>query len=270
MTRIAHLSDLHFGRTEAATLEKLSAAVASVAPDAVVVTGDLTQSGRRREFLAAAEFLQALRRPVIAVPGNHDVPVRHLGRRFLAPWKLFAEHIGVFAAADADIGIAKIIGINSARRAQARMNWSYGKLKTKDILRAAEAARGAADDKIVFIAAHHPFEQSRGVAGARIVGRGALGLKHFAEAGVAAVLTGHVHVTSIRPLAVTGNRILSVQAGTSASTRLREENASFLEIECASASELRIRQLSESKTEYRPGAFSTFLREAGAWRIADG
>jgi 3',5'-cyclic AMP phosphodiesterase CpdA len=269
MTRLAHLSDLHFGRVEPQTLVKLRAAVDACEPDIVVVTGDLTQSGRQREFHDAAQFLKTLERPVVAVPGNHDVPVHHLGRRFFAPWRLFSSHIGSFAATCAEAGRAAVIGVNTARRAQPRFNWSYGRLRNRDIAAAVEkAAKAAAMEKLVFIAAHHPFRLSVGSAGSRIVGRGELGLKRFAESGVAAVMTGHVHVTSVAPVASTGDRILSIQAGTSASTRLRAEAASFLLIDCPSLSEIKIAQFAETGSAYAAAATFEFQRSDGIWRAA--
>lgn len=42
--------------------------------DAFVVPGDLTRDGRVEEYAAADEILSALSVPLVAVPGNHDVP----------------------------------------------------------------------------------------------------------------------------------------------------------------------------------------------------
>ena len=42
MRTVAHLSDLHFGRIEEAVLEPLRRTLRALAPDLVVVSGDLT------------------------------------------------------------------------------------------------------------------------------------------------------------------------------------------------------------------------------------
>ena len=74
MRRLAHLSDLHFGRVDPAAVEGLLRSLEDARPDLVVVSGDFTQSARTGEFRAARAFLDRLPAPVFAVPGNHDLP----------------------------------------------------------------------------------------------------------------------------------------------------------------------------------------------------
>ena len=54
MIRLAHLSDLHFGRTDANLLLPLEDELSRARPDLVVISGDLTLSAREREFREAA------------------------------------------------------------------------------------------------------------------------------------------------------------------------------------------------------------------------
>ena len=81
--RLCHLSDLHFGHHDARIADALSADVTAQAPDLVVISGDFTQVGTEAEFQAARTFLDGLKLPFFAVPGNHDVPARNLLRRLL-------------------------------------------------------------------------------------------------------------------------------------------------------------------------------------------
>jgi 3',5'-cyclic AMP phosphodiesterase CpdA len=75
VTRLLHVSDLHFGRhslpEQVAVIEGL---IQRERFDAVVVSGDLTQRARMREFARARDFLDLAAQvsPVLAVPGNHD------------------------------------------------------------------------------------------------------------------------------------------------------------------------------------------------------
>ncbi len=74
-TRILHLSDVHYGRPHVA--EHVAAAeqfAADGAFDAIVISGDVSQRARKREFAQAAQLLARLRllAPVLVVPGNHD------------------------------------------------------------------------------------------------------------------------------------------------------------------------------------------------------
>jgi len=74
MTRLFHVSDVHFGREDRAALDWFAARVREEQPDAVIVTGDLTMQARAKEFSAAAQWLKGLGRPVTVEVGNHDLP----------------------------------------------------------------------------------------------------------------------------------------------------------------------------------------------------
>jgi 3',5'-cyclic-AMP phosphodiesterase len=73
---LAQLSDPHIRLDDdsAAALERAVAAVAALdpAPDAVVVSGDIADTGDPREYALARELLQRLTMPVHVLPGNHD------------------------------------------------------------------------------------------------------------------------------------------------------------------------------------------------------
>ena len=58
MRTLAHLSDLHFGRVDRALLEPLRRRLKALAPDVLVVCGDLTQRARPAQFQAARAFLE--------------------------------------------------------------------------------------------------------------------------------------------------------------------------------------------------------------------
>src|SRR4051812_49132077 len=74
MRTIAHLSDLHFGKTDPAVVEGLVADLAEHKPNLLVVSGDFTQRARRGQYEQAAAFLRRLPTPQLVVPGNHDIP----------------------------------------------------------------------------------------------------------------------------------------------------------------------------------------------------
>lgn len=86
--RILHVSDVHFGRdAQLAQLEAIEEFAPAVEPDAITLSGDLTQRARHGEFQAAHAFLKRLGKvaPTLVVPGNHDVewwrsPFHLLGR----------------------------------------------------------------------------------------------------------------------------------------------------------------------------------------------
>ena len=85
--RILHLSDLHTGTREESRVEAaLARLVEQVQPELVVASGDLTHRGRRDEHERAHRFLSELGPPVLAVPGNHDMPYT-FPKRFTQPQK---------------------------------------------------------------------------------------------------------------------------------------------------------------------------------------
>jgi len=113
-TRLIHVSDLHVGAAEERPIEQaLRALVAEVAPTVILATGDLTHRGRPAQHERAAAFLQSLGPPVLAIPGNHDIP-HVFPARFTHPWREFERRWGstepVFRSE-----AFHVVGLNSAR-----------------------------------------------------------------------------------------------------------------------------------------------------------
>lgn len=90
LVRILHLSDFHFAEATAwdsrTCLGRLAADIsrvrqASGAPDLVVLSGDIANTGQEKEYVQARAWIEGALLPaagvdasqVIAVPGNHDV-----------------------------------------------------------------------------------------------------------------------------------------------------------------------------------------------------
>src|SRR3954463_8208261 len=95
MRTIAHISDLHFGKTDPAVVEGLVADLNAHKPDLLVVSGDFTQRARRGQYEQAAAFLKRVPTPQLVVPGNHDIPMYDWGfvPRFVAPLRNYRRYI---------------------------------------------------------------------------------------------------------------------------------------------------------------------------------
>src|ERR1700754_1938081 len=89
MRTIAHLSDLHFGRTDPMVVRGAIESVCRIKPDLVVISGDLTQRARSHQFRAARAFLDRLPKPQIVVPGNHDIPLWNILARTFSPLRKY-------------------------------------------------------------------------------------------------------------------------------------------------------------------------------------
>ena len=57
---LLHLSDLHFGTEREACIDAIKQFCLDHRPEAVVVSGDLTQRARLKQFYACRQFLDAL------------------------------------------------------------------------------------------------------------------------------------------------------------------------------------------------------------------
>ena len=84
MRTIAHVSDLHFGKDDPKIVKGLLRALEEAKPDAIVVSGDLTQRAKKKQFRAAKAFLEEMPQvPRVVVPGNHDVSTTNLFERVM-------------------------------------------------------------------------------------------------------------------------------------------------------------------------------------------
>jgi 3',5'-cyclic AMP phosphodiesterase CpdA len=227
MKLIVHLSDLHFGRIDAATLDPLIAAVEHLKPNLIAVSGDLTQRARRREFEQARAFLDRLPRPLIVVPGNHDVPLRNPWLRFVSKWDRFREHIHGDLEQSFSDGAVAVIGINTARA----LAFKGGRINAEQIESVRRFFHAAAPGVLKVLVAHHPLDIPGDWAAANQTMRSRQALEQWADCGVDLILAGHAHkafaggdAASLR----TGNHnAVIVQAGTATSTRGRGEPNSF-------------------------------------------
>jgi len=196
--RLAHLTDLHFGEAPAALVDSLAEDVRAQAPDAVLVSGDLSLRARGPEFAQAWSFLAGLGVPVLAVPGNHDIPPDNLISRFLHPRRRWLAGMPPDAVQELMLKGISVIGLDTVRRAQWHLDWSAGGVppSRREALRAVLDSRREAR---CLVLCHHPMRHPSGM-GHRRLPVGAQAVLALLEAqGVEAVLSGHLHVAALLP-----------------------------------------------------------------------
>lgn len=192
MIRIAHLSDLHFGAHRPELVGPLLADIAAMQVDAVAISGDLTQRAATAEFAQAADFLTALPAPSLVVPGNHDIPGGALLERLADPRRRWRRFFGATTEPTLLLPGAALLGLDTVRRVQPHLDWSAGGVSAARRARLDARLRACAGRMLVVVA-HHPLRHP-GWALGRAVPLGARGtLEVLAQAGVAAVLSGHLH-----------------------------------------------------------------------------
>ena len=227
MRTLVHLSDIHFGRVDEEIINPLIQAVRGVNPDVVAVSGDLTQRARSREFKEARAFLDALPRPQIVVPGNHDIPLHNLLLRFARPLDKYRRYITDDVRPSYEDEEIAVLGLNTARS----LTVKGGRINDEQIswLREKLSAFGA--DLIKVVVTHHPFDLPEGYGERDLVGRARMAIGALAGCGADIFLAGHLHVSHTGDTATRykfgGRSSLVVQAGTAASTRGRGETNSF-------------------------------------------
>jgi len=266
LTGLLHLSDLHFGRVDLALVEPLVAAAKALGPDLVVVSGDLTQRARRAEFRAARAFLDRLPAPRLVVPGNHDIPLWDVLRRFVSPLGRYRRYITPDLAPFYENEEVAVLGINTARS----LTRKYGRINEDQIAAAQAAFAGAKPGTVKVVVTHHPFDLPPGVQSHAIVGRSRMAMKGLAAARVDLILSGHLHLQhtglTARRYPIEGHSALLAQAGTTISTRGRGEANSFNFIR-VSSSQMTIEHYlwDVGRGSFRQAAEERFARAAGRW-----
>ena len=270
MPRFVHLSDLHFGAHDPRIVEAVEREVGSAKPDLVVVSGDFTQRARTEQFQEACRFLERLRdagHEVLGVPGNHDVPLYDVLRRFLSPLTRYRRYVDETLCPFHQVPGAAVLGINTARS----LTFKDGRINREqiDFVRESFARVPAGATKI--LVTHHPLfalPVNDGGELGEAIGRQELALDAVNEIGVDLLLAGHNHRASTHhasDLVTRAGGALVVQAGTATSVRLREEEQSFniLEVEGDT--------VSISLMEWRGDRFESavptqFRKTAEGWR----
>lgn len=235
MPSLAHLSDVHFGKIDLAVVRALIAELNDRKPDYVVVSGDLTQRARKRQFLDAKAFLDQLPTPLLVIPGNHDIPLWNPWRRYVAPLAKYKKYITTELNPTLSDKNVCVLGLNSTRPLSPRLHgfWKDGAISERQLvdlsLRASKAEPGA----LKIVTAHHPMiaPPQLAVHLPDIVRGAAKALMTFATCGVELILGGHLHRAYQGDAAeahrVNGRVIYSLQAASATSTRLRGEANSY-------------------------------------------
>ena len=202
---LAHVSDLHFGRdADLEQIDALEALIPELRPNAIVISGDVSQRARHGELQAALRFTQSLRRaaPTLVIPGNHDVewwrsPFGILGtdRRY----RKYRRYFGPELTPSLELPGAVVASVLTSHGVSfGSMTWNLNDMAVKGHLPASEARRvaryfeSAPADAVRVVVMHHNL-----LRGA-ISGRMGLARWRSAQAllrstGAELVLCGHDH-----------------------------------------------------------------------------
>ncbi len=191
--RILHVSDLHTGIREDPDVEAaLAALVERVQPELVVASGDLAHRGRRGQHERAHRLLRSLGPPVLAVPGNHDLPYA-FPARFTHPWAEFERLWGTTEPTYASATL-HVVGLNSARP----YRHQTGAVRDERLHRAAARLAEAADGAFrVAVLHHHLLGAPWRAARKRPVAHRSHVFRELVSAGADLIVSGHIHQAAV-------------------------------------------------------------------------
>lgn len=266
MRRIAHISDLHFGRHSAPIADALVQSVNAHQPHLIALSGDFTQRARNSEFAEARRFLDRLPQPKLLVPGNHDIPLYDIFSRFLRPLTKYDFHfanLGQPANFFRDDEIA-ILGLNTARR----LKQKNGRVSLEQMQEIERALGGVPNDLFKVLVTHHPLAIPYGAPTMQLAGRAMPTLEIIRNAGVHLLLSGHHHRagsgSSVEVGA--GGSVLVLHAGTAISTRTRGiEGNTYNMIDIADR-EVCVRLMDYGGDTFKEVSRNGYLFDVGGWR----
>ena len=203
---IAQISDIHCGSPHfvPSLLERSIAEINELAPDVVVVSGDLTADGFRDEYELAREYIDRLETDdPIVIPGNHDS--RNVG------YVHFEELFGERRSERHTDGVS-VVAIDSTEPdvdhgtiGRGRYGWIEERFASQEaFLR-------------VFVLHHHLLPVPGTGRERNVVHDAGDALECLLRSGVRLVLSGHKHV----PYAWRLEDLFVVNAGTASTTRVR-------------------------------------------------
>jgi 3',5'-cyclic AMP phosphodiesterase CpdA len=222
VTTLLHISDTHFGTEQPPVVEALVALAAQLAPQLLVVSGDITQRARAAQFTAARRFIDRLALPFVSIPGNHDLTVLNPLKRLVAP---YTGYRGTFGDDLEPVHESDELLVQCVKTTRW---WRHieGEVNAAQVQRVAARLRRARPEQLRVVVVHQPLHVEGEPEKKHLLRGRAAALSAWAEAGADVVLGGHIHlpyVAELTPPGAGGARIVVAQAGTALSSRLRRD-----------------------------------------------
>jgi len=221
---LLQISDTHFGTERPPVVEALLRLVQAQAPQLVLLTGDITQRATRAEFAAARAFSDRLQPvPVMAIPGNHDMPLYNACMRFVAPYARYRRAFGRALETSREDATWLVLGVNTTRC------WRHedGHVSERQVEQVALRLQAASPQQLRVVLVHHPVAVTRPEDESNLLHGHEHAVQRWAEAGADLIVGGHIHLPYVLPLhdvrPELARRVWAVQAGTAVSSRVRHE-----------------------------------------------
>lgn len=222
MTLILHISDPHFGTEQPAVTEALLALSSKLEPDLLILSGDITQRARQAQFAAAASFVRQLGiRRVLAIPGNHDVPLFNVAARLGGPYAGFRAAFGDELEPSHSQADCLAVTVKTTRR----YRHVDGEISREQCERVSARLRQATPEQLRLVVLHQPVAVPRLSEQHNVCHGSERAVRAWSEAGADLILAGHIHLPFVLPLHETFSGlprpVWALNAGTAVSSRVR-------------------------------------------------
>jgi 3',5'-cyclic AMP phosphodiesterase CpdA len=191
-TRVLHLSDLHFGAGDDDAIARgAPVLIERFEPELVIASGDLSHRGREDQLARASSFLRSLGPPVLAIPGNHDIPYT-FPARFTRSFREFERQWDTTEPTYTSATL-HVVGLNSVRP------WRHqsGGLRTRKLADAEQRLRAAPASAFQIVVLHHHLIGAPWRSRKKPVARRNHVLAGLVDAGADLILAGHIHQAAV-------------------------------------------------------------------------
>jgi 3',5'-cyclic AMP phosphodiesterase CpdA len=217
MSVLIQISDTHFGTEQPQVMAALTSLVKQQQPNLVVLSGDITQRAKPKQFLAARSFMDSLQVPFLAIPGNHDIPLLNIWSRLRNP---YARHSAAFGSELEPVYSSPdmlVICVNTTHAWRHR----HGEVSASQIAHVADVLSRASAEQLRIVVVHQPIAVMRAKDAIHVLRGQAEALAAWSVAGADLVMGGHIHLPYVLPLSGLARPMWVVQAGTAVSSRVR-------------------------------------------------
>lgn len=188
--KLLHISDLHWGKKLSPSFAyKIKEFSKKEKVDYILVSGDLTQRAKKREFISVKRYLDSLEVPYIAIPGNHDVPLYPIHLRFFAPFLRYKKYFNPDLEPEIITKNFCVFGLCSAHN----LTSSEGRIKKKQIAKLRKKLMRTSPSQILIILIHHPLIYADPADRDRTIWGSPLLIDLFREIPPDLILSGHYH-----------------------------------------------------------------------------
>ncbi len=190
--KIIQISDLHFGMNQTEIIEYFLEDLASIKPDVIIISGDLTQRATEEHYQLFQKFLKLLPvAQVLIVPGNHDIPMYNPIERLLYPFSRYKEFVSPQLESSYMNKEVNILGVNSATPYKVK----DGRLGERTIKRIKNHF-SATDNQLNILFFHHNLNYFSGMH--HPLNNAEEFIEYLKESPIHIVCTGHLHYATLK------------------------------------------------------------------------